>query len=159
MAEGQHGNTAVNLLLRPVQTHSHVWSISMYHTYNYGALLMIICWKAYWIKWHTFISFLYQVFKKWGSVSSFQVSSSNMAGTPTQASAAAGPAGGGAGSGSGQGDLDLFSDSSSTTKTDDMAKKPLSKDSILSLYGTNSMSQQAPAGEDAWRWCEIVFVQ
>ncbi|XP_035516197.1 stromal membrane-associated protein 1-like [Morone saxatilis] len=71
-----------------------------------------------------------------------QVSSSNATSTPTQASAA----GGGASSGSGQGDLDLFSDSSSTTKTDDMAKKPLSKDSILSLYGTNSMSQQAPAG-------------
>lgn len=79
-----------------------------------------------------------------------QVSSSNVAGTPTQAPAsgaagAAGAAGGGASSGSGQGDLDLFSDSSSTTKTDDAAKKPLSKDSILSLYGTNSMSQQAPA--------------
>lgn len=73
-----------------------------------------------------------------------QVSSSNVAGTPTQAPAA-GAAGGGASSGSGQGDLDLFSDSSSTTKTDDAAKKPLSKDSILSLYGTNSMSQQAPA--------------
>uniref|UniRef100_A0AAX7W4U4 Arf-GAP domain-containing protein n=1 Tax=Astatotilapia calliptera TaxID=8154 RepID=A0AAX7W4U4_ASTCA len=43
-----------------------------------------------------------------------------------------------------QGDLDLFSESSSTTKADDAAKKPLSKDSILSLYGTNSMSQQPP---------------
>lgn len=48
-------------------------------------------------------------------------------------------------SGSVQGDLDLFSDGSSGTKSDDTAKKPLSKDSILSLYGTNSMSQQAPA--------------
>uniref|UniRef100_A0A4W6CBT0 Small ArfGAP 1 n=1 Tax=Lates calcarifer TaxID=8187 RepID=A0A4W6CBT0_LATCA len=67
-----------------------------------------------------------------------QVSSSNAASTPTQAPAT------GASSGSGQGDLDLFSDSSSTTKTDDMAKKPLSKDSILSLYGTNSMSHQQP---------------
>lgn len=75
-----------------------------------------------------------------------QVSSSNAASTPTQAPTAAV---GGASSGSGQGDLDLFSDSSSTTKTEDNAKKPLSKDSILSLYGTNSMSQQAPAGEDA----------
>ncbi|CAJ1052686.1 stromal membrane-associated protein 1-like [Xyrichtys novacula] len=74
-----------------------------------------------------------------------QVSSGNAASTPTQAPAAAGAAGGGASSGSGQGDLDLFSDSSSTTKTEDTAKKPLSKDSILSLYGTNSMSQQAPA--------------
>ncbi|XP_034544354.1 stromal membrane-associated protein 1-like [Notolabrus celidotus] len=70
-----------------------------------------------------------------------QVSSSNAASTPTQAPAV----GGGASSGSGQADLDLFSDSSSTTKTEDTAKKPLSKDSILSLYGTNSMSQQAPA--------------
>ncbi|KAM9362490.1 stromal membrane-associated protein 1-like [Symphorus nematophorus] len=72
-----------------------------------------------------------------------QVSSSNVVGTPTQAPAV-GAAGGGASSGSGQGDLDLFSDSSSTTKTEDTAKKPLSKDSILSLYGTNNMSQQAP---------------
>lgn len=72
-----------------------------------------------------------------------QVSSNNSASTPTQAPAA-GVAGGAASSGSVQGDLDLFSDSSSTTKTDDVAKKPLSKDSILSLYGTNSMSQQAP---------------
>ncbi|XP_034095215.1 stromal membrane-associated protein 1-like [Gymnodraco acuticeps] len=77
------------------------------------------------------------------SVAQFpQVSSSNAASPPTQTPAAAG---GGASSGSGQGDLDLFSDSSSSTKTEDGAKKPLSKDSILSLYGTNSMSQQAPA--------------
>lgn len=75
-----------------------------------------------------------------------QVSSSNAAGTPTQAPAAAAAAAGGvASSGSAQGDLDLFSDGSSATKADDAAKKPLSKDSILSLYGTNSMSQQAPA--------------
>ncbi|XP_041840098.1 stromal membrane-associated protein 1-like [Melanotaenia boesemani] len=71
-----------------------------------------------------------------------QVSSSNSASTPTQPPAA-GVVGGGASSGSGQGDLDLFSDSNSTAKTEDAAKKPLSKDSILSLYGTNSMSQQA----------------
>uniref|UniRef100_A0A3Q2X243 Small ArfGAP 1 n=1 Tax=Haplochromis burtoni TaxID=8153 RepID=A0A3Q2X243_HAPBU len=63
--------------------------------------------------------------------------------TPTQAPAA-GVSGGVANSGSLQGDLDLFSESSSTTKADDAAKKPLSKDSILSLYGTNSMSQQPP---------------
>lgn len=55
---------------------------------------------------------------------------------------------GGVSTAPGQGDLDLFSDNSSTTKTDDTAKKPLSKDSILSLYGTNSMSQQAATGED-----------
>ncbi|XP_028307773.1 stromal membrane-associated protein 1-like isoform X2 [Gouania willdenowi] len=67
-----------------------------------------------------------------------QGSSSTSTGTPTQAEGAAG-------SGSAQADLDLFSDNSSTTKTEDGAKKPLSKDSILSLYGTNSMSQQAPA--------------
>ncbi|XP_031145135.1 stromal membrane-associated protein 1-like [Sander lucioperca] len=73
-----------------------------------------------------------------------QVSSSNAASTPTQAPVVGAPVGG-ASSGSGQGDLDLFSDSSSSTKTEDVAKKPLSKDSILSLYGTNSMSQQAPA--------------
>ncbi|XP_023122601.1 stromal membrane-associated protein 1 [Amphiprion ocellaris] len=73
-----------------------------------------------------------------------QVSSSNSASTPTQAPAG-GVAGGAASSGSVQGDLDLFSDGSSTTRSDDVAKKPLSKDSILSLYGTNSMSQQAPA--------------
>ncbi|XP_054460435.1 stromal membrane-associated protein 1-like isoform X2 [Anoplopoma fimbria] len=72
-----------------------------------------------------------------------QVSSSNAASTPTQVPTA-GAAGGGASSGSGQGDLDLFSDTSSTTKTEDTAKKLLSKDSILSLYGTNNMSQQAP---------------
>ncbi|XP_061578789.1 stromal membrane-associated protein 1-like [Cololabis saira] len=73
-----------------------------------------------------------------------QVSSSTSASTPTQAPSA-GAVGGGASSGSGQGDLDLFSEASSTTKTEDGGKKPLSKDSILSLYGTSSMSQQAPA--------------
>ncbi|XP_056264505.1 stromal membrane-associated protein 1-like [Pseudoliparis swirei] len=73
-----------------------------------------------------------------------QASSGSAAGTPTQARAA-GAAGGGASSGSGPGDLDLFSDASSAAKTEDTTKKPLSKDSILSLYGTNSMSQQAPA--------------
>lgn len=68
-----------------------------------------------------------------------------MVSTPTQPPAG----GGGASTASGQGDLDLFGDSSSAAKTDDTAKKPMSKDSILSLYGTNSMSQQAAAGEDA----------
>uniref|UniRef100_A0A3B3WL02 Arf-GAP domain-containing protein n=1 Tax=Poecilia mexicana TaxID=48701 RepID=A0A3B3WL02_9TELE len=69
---------------------------------------------------------------------------SNPLPTPTQAPAA-GCVGGGASSGSGQADLDLFSDSSSAAKAEDGTKKPLSKDSILSLYGTNSMSQQVPA--------------
>ncbi|KAM3864571.1 stromal membrane-associated protein 1-like [Diretmus argenteus] len=74
-----------------------------------------------------------------------QASSSNAASTPTQAPAG-GALGGGASSGSCQGELDLFSDSSSSSsnKGDDMAKKPLSKDSILSLYGTSNMSQQPP---------------
>lgn len=69
-----------------------------------------------------------------------------MASTPTQA-----PAGGAASTASAQADLDLFGESSSTTKTEDAAKKPLSKDSILSLYGTNSMSQPAAAGEEEER--------
>ncbi|XP_053317145.1 stromal membrane-associated protein 1 isoform X2 [Spea bombifrons] len=42
------------------------------------------------------------------------------------------------------GDLDLFTDQ--TTKSEDTPKKPLSKDSILSLYGTTNMSQQNPPG-------------
>ncbi|XP_056136137.1 stromal membrane-associated protein 1-like isoform X2 [Lampris incognitus] len=73
-----------------------------------------------------------------------QANSSNPTSTPTQA-----PAGGavavGVSSGSCQGELDLFSDNGASSKGDDVAKKPLSKDSILSLYGTSSMSQQTPA--------------
>ncbi|KAM9317044.1 stromal membrane-associated protein 1 [Gastrophryne carolinensis] len=42
------------------------------------------------------------------------------------------------------GDLDLFTDQ--TTKSEDGPKKPLSKDSILSLYGTSNMQQQATTG-------------
>ncbi|XP_078069431.1 stromal membrane-associated protein 1 isoform X2 [Mustelus asterias] len=38
------------------------------------------------------------------------------------------------------GDLDLFTEP--TTKSEDSAKKPLSKDSILSLYGTGGIQQQ-----------------
>ncbi|XP_036402592.1 stromal membrane-associated protein 1 isoform X2 [Megalops cyprinoides] len=66
-----------------------------------------------------------------------QASSSKAAGAP--------PAGTGTGSAaSAQGDLDLFTETGG--KADDSAKKPLSKDSILSLYGTSSVSQQpAPA--------------
>lgn len=63
-----------------------------------------------------------------------------MACTPTQA-------GGGASTASAQAELNLFSDNSSSSKTDETGKKPLSKDSILSLYGTNSMPQQAAPGE------------
>lgn len=61
-----------------------------------------------------------------------QASSSNAAGVPTTA--------GTGNSAPTQGDLDLFSEGSS--KTDESAKKPLSKDSILSLYSTSSMGQQ-----------------
>lgn len=44
---------------------------------------------------------------------------------------------------SAQPDLDLFSENnSSSSKTEDSAKKPLSKDSILSLYGSSSAPQQ-----------------
>ncbi|XP_041106033.1 stromal membrane-associated protein 1-like isoform X2 [Polyodon spathula] len=43
------------------------------------------------------------------------------------------------------GDMDLFTEA--TIKSEESAKKPLSKDSILSLYSTGSMQQQtAPAG-------------
>lgn len=43
------------------------------------------------------------------------------------------------------GELDLFTEPA--TKSDDAVKKPLSKDSILSLYGTGTIPQQnAPAG-------------
>lgn len=65
-----------------------------------------------------------------------------MASTPTQATAAGGT------TSTARADLDLFGESGGTTKAEDAAKKPLSKDSILSLYGTNSMSQPAAAGEE-----------
>ncbi|XP_073482856.1 stromal membrane-associated protein 1 isoform X3 [Aquarana catesbeiana] len=42
------------------------------------------------------------------------------------------------------GDLDLFTDQ--TAKSEEVPKKPLSKDSILSLYGTTNMQQQNTAG-------------
>ncbi|XP_018120992.1 stromal membrane-associated protein 1 isoform X2 [Xenopus laevis] len=45
---------------------------------------------------------------------------------------------------SSSGDLDLFTDQ--TTKSEDTQKKPLSKDSILSLYGTTNMQQQNTTG-------------
>lgn len=41
-----------------------------------------------------------------------------------------------------QGDLDLFSENSGSSKAEDSAKKPLSKDSILSLYGSSAVPQQ-----------------
>ncbi|CAL1601934.1 unnamed protein product [Knipowitschia caucasica] len=70
-----------------------------------------------------------------------QVSTTNVASTPTQPPAGAG---GASASASVQSDLDLFSDSSNAAKSEDVTKKPLSKDSILSLYGTNSMPHNMP---------------
>lgn len=42
------------------------------------------------------------------------------------------------------GDLDLFTEQ--TTKSEEVAKKQLSKDSILSLYGTGTIQQQSSPG-------------
>lgn len=81
----------------------------------------------------------------WKPIFSSKVSSSNAASTPTQAATAAA---GATSTAPAQADLDLFGESGGTTKAEDAAKKPLSKDSILSLYGTNSMSQPAAAGEE-----------
>ncbi|KAJ3615340.1 hypothetical protein NHX12_018908 [Muraenolepis orangiensis] len=73
-----------------------------------------------------------------------QAGSIDPASTPTQAGAGAVLAGLSS-SGSCQAEMNLFSDTgSSSAKADDAAKKPLSKDSILSLYGTSSISQQSP---------------
>ncbi|XP_023654174.2 stromal membrane-associated protein 1-like isoform X2 [Paramormyrops kingsleyae] len=72
-------------------------------------------------------------------------SSSAQGGSNTAASGATSAPGAG-GSGPAQGDLDLFGERGS--KTEETSKKPLSKDSILSLYssGGGGMSQQpAPA--------------
>ncbi|CAG5929012.1 unnamed protein product [Menidia menidia] len=74
-----------------------------------------------------------------------QVSSSNPASTPPQAPAAG--AGGGASGGAGQEEFGLFSEASSSTKAEDGGKKPLSKDSILSLW---DFPVQAPAGYQAF---------
>ncbi|XP_026079527.1 stromal membrane-associated protein 1-like isoform X1 [Carassius auratus] len=73
-----------------------------------------------------------------------QVSSSKAAGS-AQASSAGGAVAGATGTGSAappQGDLDLFSETSGSSKAEDSAKKPLSKDSILSLYGSSTVPQQ-----------------
>lgn len=73
-----------------------------------------------------------------------QVSSSKAAGS-AQASSAGGAVAGATGTGSAapaQGDLDLFSETSGNSKAEDSAKKPLSKDSILSLYGSSTVPQQ-----------------
>lgn len=42
------------------------------------------------------------------------------------------------------GDLDLFTEP--TTKSEEVAKKQLSKDSILSLYGAGTIQQQSTPG-------------
>ncbi|XP_059422175.1 stromal membrane-associated protein 1 isoform X5 [Carassius carassius] len=73
-----------------------------------------------------------------------QVSSSKAAGS-AQASSTGGAVAGATGTGSAappQGDLDLFSETSGSSKAEDSAKKPLSKDSILSLYGSSTVPQQ-----------------
>ncbi|XP_052468942.1 stromal membrane-associated protein 1 isoform X9 [Carassius gibelio] len=73
-----------------------------------------------------------------------QVSSSKAAGS-AQANPAGGAVAGATGTGSAapaQGDLDLFSETSGSNKAEDSAKKPLSKDSILSLYGSGTIPQQ-----------------
>ncbi|XP_031523027.1 stromal membrane-associated protein 1 isoform X9 [Papio anubis] len=50
------------------------------------------------------------------------------------------------------GDLDLFTEQ--TTKSEEVAKKQLSKDSILSLYGTGTIQQQSTPDESANGWHE-----
>uniref|UniRef100_A0A671P5A2 Stromal membrane-associated protein 1-like n=1 Tax=Sinocyclocheilus anshuiensis TaxID=1608454 RepID=A0A671P5A2_9TELE len=73
-----------------------------------------------------------------------QVSSSKAAGS-AQANPSGGAVAGAMGTGSAapaQGDLDLFSETSGSSKAEDSAKKPLSKDSILSLYGSSNVPQQ-----------------
>ncbi|KAG1951131.1 stromal membrane-associated protein [Pimephales promelas] len=73
-----------------------------------------------------------------------QVSSSKAAGS-VQASSAGGAVAGATATGSSapaQGDLDLFSETSGSSKAEEAAKKPLSKDSILSLYGSSTVPQQ-----------------
>ncbi|XP_031687403.1 stromal membrane-associated protein 1 [Oncorhynchus kisutch] len=75
-----------------------------------------------------------------------QASSSTPASTPTQPPAAT-PS-----SGSAQGDLDLFSETGGgggIKGEDTGAKKPLSKDSILSLYGNTSMPQMHQQAQPA----------
>ncbi|XP_008316046.1 stromal membrane-associated protein 1-like isoform X1 [Cynoglossus semilaevis] len=70
-----------------------------------------------------------------------QMMSSNASIIPTPAQAA----GVTAGSATVPEELDLFNESNSTTKTDNTVKQPLSKDSILSLYGTHSISHSTSA--------------
>lgn len=73
-----------------------------------------------------------------------QMMSSNASIIPTPAQAA----GVTAGSTTVPEELDLFNESNSTTKTDNTVKQPLSKDSILSLYGTHSISHSTSPGKN-----------
>ncbi|XP_051503492.1 stromal membrane-associated protein 1-like isoform X2 [Myxocyprinus asiaticus] len=78
------------------------------------------------------------------STNTNQASSSKAAGS-AQASSAVGAVAVTAGTGSAapaQGDLDLFSENSGSSKAEESAKKPLSKDTILSLYGSSTVPQQ-----------------
>lgn len=56
-----------------------------------------------------------------------------------------------------QGDLDLFSENSGSSKAEDSAKKLLSKDSILSLYGSSSVPQQPAQGTSILRSGAFLF--
>ncbi|KAL4639965.1 stromal membrane-associated protein 1 isoform X2 [Arapaima gigas] len=76
--------------------------------------------------------------------SSAQPSTAVTTGAPATAAASASGTAGGSPAPT-QGELDLFSES--TGKAEDTTKKPLSKDSILSLYSTSGIAQQpTPAG-------------
>ncbi|XP_062851664.1 stromal membrane-associated protein 1 isoform X2 [Trichomycterus rosablanca] len=77
------------------------------------------------------------------STNTNQVNTSKAAGSTAPGSGAVTNTGsaGAAGAAPAQQDLDLFSENSSS-KADDSTKKPLSKDSILSLYGSSSVPQQ-----------------
>lgn len=58
------------------------------------------------------------------------------------------------------GDLDLFTEQ--TTKSEEVAKKQLSKDSILSLYGTGTTQQQSAPGnafEICFPWIAVTSLE
>ncbi|KAL7889920.1 hypothetical protein AOLI_G00021780 [Acnodon oligacanthus] len=80
------------------------------------------------------------------SINTNQVSSSKVTGSSAAGSsvgAATGTPGTAGAAPTSQPDLDLFSEnSSSSSKAEDSTKKPLSKDSILSLYGSSTVPQQ-----------------
>ncbi|XP_048126569.1 stromal membrane-associated protein 1 isoform X8 [Alosa alosa] len=84
------------------------------------------------------------------SASTNQASSSKAPGVPAAAVAAPGAPSGAvveaAPTSSSQGELDLFSEGGGG-KAEENAKKPLSKDSILSLYGSSTVPQQPTQGD------------